>query len=705
MPHRLTIGAILAIGLVVALGFWVWSAGQSAARPNLLLITLDTTRADRLGCYGFPSARTPALDALASGGVLCEEAHTVMPLTLPAHAALFTGRYPAENGMEMNGRGRLDETIETLAELLEGQGYATGAFVASFVLDRKFGLDQGFQVYDDDFAADRQLTDSMQRQRSGAGVVDAALRWLSGQSKAPFFCWVHLYDPHAPYETHAALFGEQFAGRPYDAEIAYADLQVGRLFDFLDHRGLRQETLVVVAGDHGEGLGDHLERTHGSTLYREILRVPLIWRFPDRLSAGRRLETRVSLVDVSPTILDLLGIADSRTKSGQSFRAALEGGEADDGPCYATSNVPLLTNGWSPLQTLTDGRWKYIRTTKPELYDIAADPGERVNLAGQQSELLREMEQRLQEFESGLDVREAVGVPLTEAERQALSSLGYAAGGRQVATAKEGLPDIKDKLKLDNAVEDASDLLVKGDPNGAVVALRGVLREDPGHGKAAWTLATLLLQQREYDDAAEVFLALLAAKPDAGGGHVGLGEVLAAQSRYPQAIAEYRQELAANPDIAYVHDRLAVALAHTGETGPALEHFGKALEIDRGYAPAYRGRGAVLTQLGRPDEALADLRRAVRYDPFDPENLYQLGMLLASRNQLQPAFEYLARAVQLGPADARFRIGLAKMLVTAQRHGEAARQLAEALRLEPDSAEAQQLLKRVQSAARPFEQE
>src|SRR6516162_4816189 len=213
--------------------------------PNLLLITLDTTRADRLGCYGYSAGRTPVLDSLAASGVVCERAFTVAPLTLPAHASLFTGLYPAENGVRSNGRGRLDAAVPTLAEVLKRRGYDTAAFVGSFVLAAKFGLNRGFQKYDDDFRPDEPADDELHRQRRGEAVVDSALTWLAGRKGRPFFCWVHLYDPHHPYVEHADLFGDEFAGRPYDAEIAYVDRQVGRLIDFLKARGLESRTLVV----------------------------------------------------------------------------------------------------------------------------------------------------------------------------------------------------------------------------------------------------------------------------------------------------------------------------------------------------------------------------------------------------------------------------------------------------------------------------
>ncbi|HEY3968843.1 MAG TPA: sulfatase, partial [Planctomycetaceae bacterium] len=283
----------LAAGVLALLAFWLWPRH----RANLLLITLDTTRADHLGCYGCSTARTPALDALAAAGMLCDCAYTVAPLTLPAHASLYTGLYPAEHGIRTNARGMLDAAVPTLTEVLARKGYDTAAFVASKVLDSKYGLARGFKTYND-LAGDDDAAEALVGERNAGSVVDTALEWLKAPRSRPFFCWVHLFDPHSPYLPHTDLFGDEFAERPYDAEIAYVDQQVGRLLEYLKARGLDSQTLVVVVGDHGEGLGEHFERQHGMTLYNATLHVPLIFRYPAQLAPGGRLAANVSMVDV-----------------------------------------------------------------------------------------------------------------------------------------------------------------------------------------------------------------------------------------------------------------------------------------------------------------------------------------------------------------------------------------------------------------------
>jgi arylsulfatase A-like enzyme len=352
---------------VLATGLFFCQRVAFPRRPNVLLITLNTTRADRLGCYGYALALTPTLDALAAEGVLFERAYTPAPLTLPSHASIMTGLYPPKHGLLINGRGCLDESVSTLAEVVRDAGYDTGAFLGSFVLNSKFGLVRGFTEYDDDMTNTDPTDDGLHRQRDGIWVVDAALKWLGRSRKQPFFCWVHLYDPHAPYLAHSDLFGDEFAQRPYDAEIAYDDRQFARLVGFLKTRGLDSRTLVVVVGDHGEGLGEHSELRHGMTLYNSTMHVPLIFRRSNHLSAGRRISTNVSMVDVSPTILELLGLSGLRNATGRSFKPALLGELLPAIPCYGETDEPFIENGWSPQRSLTEGNWKYIKTTRQAL--------------------------------------------------------------------------------------------------------------------------------------------------------------------------------------------------------------------------------------------------------------------------------------------------------------------------------------------------
>jgi len=668
-------------------------------RPHVLLITLDTTRADHLGCYGYAGARTPVLDALAASGTLCRNAYTVAPLTLPAHASLFTGRYPAETGIRTNGRGRLDEAVPTLAEALRRHGYDTAAFIGSFVLDRKFGLERGFRTYDDDFAGEG-ADGGYDVQRSAAAVVDAALDWLGKQRSRPFFCWVHLYDPHFPYADHDDLFGDEFRERPYDAEIAYVDRHVGRLLDFLEAAALDSKTLVVVVGDHGEGLGEHIERTHGYTLYNEVLHVPLIFRKPGRLGAGNTVARPLSLVDLSPTILELVGLGDRHGVMGQSFSGALHGSAASASPCYAATDEPLLSEGWSPLRTLIDGPWKYVRTTRPELYDLQSDPRERENCASAQPERAGAMDALLTELESRFARREELEVQLSPNDRRKLASLGYVAAGLKApANPPVGeLPDVKDMLPHNAGVEEAAKMARDGATEGAIARLREIIRQAPGLTAAYLVLGTVLRDRGELDEAVAVLRALLDVKPDARGAHQGLGNLLLAQGRLEQAISELQQELELNPELGTAHFNLGAAYANTGRAQEALTQFSAAIDCNGQYAAAYLARADVLSRLGQPADAIADYRKAVKFAPSRAEGHLRLGLALSKDGDRGEALEHLTRAVELQPQAPEVQFALGSFLYDEGRYDGAVHHLNKALDLDPSFMAAHERLEAARRA-------
>ena len=383
--RRVVVVAAAVLGLLAGIG-GVWQfrgapvPAAPAIRPNVLLITLDTTRADRLGSYGYSGASTPNLDRLAAAGVRFNRALSSAPLTLPAHASVMTGRHPYTHGVRNNGHFTLAADVPTLAAAFEAAGYETAAFVSSFVLDRQFGLARGFTRYDDalDEAPAGGMT-SLELERRGDRTVAAASDWLASRSSRtatqPFFLWVHLYDAHHPY-VPPSPFREQFAGRPYDGEVAFDDALVGAL---LQRAGFGSATtMVVVAGDHGESLGDHGESTHGLFVYEAALRVPLIMAGPGL--AASVVSEPVGLIDVAPTILDIAGLGALPNADGRSLRALMTNGGAGEEapPVYAETYFPQFFMGWSPLRTIQTGRWKFIEAPEPELYDLLADPAEKV---------------------------------------------------------------------------------------------------------------------------------------------------------------------------------------------------------------------------------------------------------------------------------------------------------------------------------------
>ncbi|RLS34251.1 MAG: DUF229 domain-containing protein [Planctomycetota bacterium] len=359
---------VLSVGVLVAAalaGVLIYS--QSTPRVNLLLITLDTTRADRLGCYGYKQALTPELDGLAQRGVLFERAYAPAPMTSPSHTSIMTGLWPPEHGVYTNALTVLDPQIPTLAELLRAQGYATAAFPAASMLGGKFGLNRGFQSYSDDLSDPSSGADDMQRSRDGQFIADFAIRWLKEHQErsesSPFFCWMHFYDPHDPYLSHRKEFGDQFVNRPYDGELAYVDRQIGRVFEELKRLGQMENTVVVVVGDHGESLGEHGEDSHGYLLHEATLRVPMIIAGSSQAAAGHRVPTPVSSIDLFPTLLEVTGVAVPEELKPRRLQPALSGRPLPTRFCYSQTVEPYLQAFWSPLQSITNDRWRYVRTT------------------------------------------------------------------------------------------------------------------------------------------------------------------------------------------------------------------------------------------------------------------------------------------------------------------------------------------------------
>ena len=375
-PRRLAI--VASLGALALAIWWLTDKGEVRKRPNLILITADTLRADKLSCYGNDSIDTPHIDRLAASGVLFENAATVTPLTLPAHSSIFTGTYPAYHGVRDNGGYYLGHEQTTLAEVLEENGWATGAFVGAFVLDSRWGLDQGFDRYFDDFDFSQFKELSLSSvERRGDAVLEAALEWMSSVRGRPFFSWIHFFDPHTPYDPPEP-YRTRYEESLYDGEVAFVDDLVGRLMSWVHRAGLHEETVVVFVGDHGEGLGQHGESEHGFFVYDSTMRIPFILRSPYYDLEPRRVAAQVSAIDLMPTLLDLLDLSQPSSLQGQSLRALAEGEETDPGLlAYSESYYPRNHYGWSELRSLRDGELHFISAPEPELYDVRADPLER----------------------------------------------------------------------------------------------------------------------------------------------------------------------------------------------------------------------------------------------------------------------------------------------------------------------------------------
>ena len=573
---RKWISFLVLLGLVG--GGVVWSV-RSPRRSSILLITLDTTRADRLGCYGYAEARTPVLDRLARQGVLFERAYAPVPLTLPSHATMLTGLYPPEHGLRINGQGALPEGLPTLATEFQAAGYDTAAFIAAFVLNRKFGLQRGFETYNDDLSLADPGLEGEHRYRDGRLVVDAAIRWLRPRSREPFFCWVHLFDPHYPYLTHEDRYGEEFADRPYDAELAYVDEQIERLISTLEESGALEHTTIVVVGDHGESLGEHGELAHGMTLYDATLRVPLLVVPPGESRPGIRVAEPVSLVDLAPTLLDLEGLSPLPRTSGRSLTAALRGEPLTSSPSYAETDEPYHEAHWSPLRAIISGQWKYIRSPRPELYDLLADPDELQNLAGEASGQVELLEGELAAWEERMIESSADNVALTEQERLALSSLGYASYHGTVGENERTLPDVKDMLPYYYKLNDASAMIDAGRYDLAEPLLREVLAADDAYFAAHGELGRCLLRQGKTSEAIDSLRRTMELEPGADRVQSLLASALMIQEDYSAAVEELELAIRLNPNLPENHYNLGMAMEQLGRPDEAVKHYQDCLEL------------------------------------------------------------------------------------------------------------------------------
>jgi arylsulfatase A-like enzyme/Tfp pilus assembly protein PilF len=641
--------------------------GVSPGDLNLLVVTLDTTRADRLGPYGYASAETPTLDRLAREGVVFEHAVTSAPLTLPSHSTMFTGRVPPVHGVRDNGGFFLDPGQETLAERLDARGFQTSAFVAAYVLDSKWGLDQGFETYVDEFDLSKHKSISLGSiQRPANEVVDRALAWLEQHAGGRFFTWVHLYDPHAPYEAPEP-YASRHAVRPYDAEIAFTDAQVGRLVGHLDDRGLLDRTIVMVIGDHGESLTEHGEGTHGFFIYEGVARVPFIVRAPYSTMRGTRIGEVVRSVDFMPTALELVGLPPSTDGQGTSLVPLMTGAARDLGlEAYAESLYPLHHFGWSDLRMLRDGRYKLIAAPRPELYDLQADPDESANLFESRRALGERMLGRLRELEAQWARGQPAKPAATEIDpdaRARLAALGYV--GSFVTTAapdedRTGLADPKDKIDVFNRLHTARDLSNdEGKFEEAVATVREVLAEDPTIINAWFMLGNLYVKENRQEEAIPCFQRVLALKPDYEMAIVNMANAYRHIGKEEEALVGYRRYLELDPRSAQVRYQTAQILIDRGELGEAAGMLRAALEIEPKMAASRNALGVIALRTGDPRAAEREIRAAIDERPDVRLAHFNLALLAEERGDLQTALAEYRREIELHPTSykAQFNLG------------------------------------------------
>jgi arylsulfatase A-like enzyme/Flp pilus assembly protein TadD len=644
-------------------------AALSRLRPdasglNLVVVTLDTTRADRLGCYGFRGVDTPNIDALARDGIVFDHATATVPLTFPSHSSIFTGLVPPHHGVHDNGGFFLDDAKVTLAERLREKGFATGAFVAAWVLDRKWGLAQGFDEYSDKFDLSKYKVVSLGTvQKPGDEVMDGALAWLETVKQRRFFAWVHLYDPHTPYDPPEP-FASRYPSQPYLGEIAYTDQVVGRLLKWLREQRLDERTIVVLTADHGESLGDHGESTHAYFVYDATTHVPLVVRTPWRIR-GRR-SVQVSSVDLMPTVLDLLGLPPQPGIDGRSLaRELLDPAAASpDRVAYSETYFPRYHFGWQHLRAIRSRAYKYVEAPEPELYDLAQDPGETKNIYRGFSARAENLRLRLEELtrqESGVTPERRSLDPET---LQRLAALGYVGNVIDV-DASAVLPDPKEKLPLFAMMNAAKRLAQDEDKvEEGVARMREVLRRDPKIMDAQITLGNWLLRLRKPDEAAEAFKQALALKPDDDIALGNLASVLMAHGKQQDALAAlevFRTALRVNPKNPQSWFQLARLYLDMGRVDEARSSFTEALAANPKQAAALNGLGAIAFENGELPKAETMVREALALEPRLRTGRYNLARIREARGDVAGAEALYREELETYADNGRARFNLAQI--------------------------------------------
>ncbi|AVP98445.1 hypothetical protein C7S18_15170 [Ahniella affigens] len=649
MPRIVWIALIALIALAVGLNL----LPQAQPRPNVLLVSIDTLRADHVGAYGYPLAKTPTLDALAKQGTLFEEALSSAPITLPSHTTILSGLLPPSHGVRDNGAYAVPDSVDMAAELLAEAGYQTQAFVSAVVLAKRYNIQQGFQLYDDALWSEEDPNLFMIRERQAPETIDRALAWFDGwkqsdpATRKPFFTWVHLFDPHEPHLAPGGI--ADIAATPYDAEITFADQHLGRLIDALGNAGVLDNTLIIVTADHGESLGEHGEKTHAVFVYRATTHVPLIVRLPSRFPASRRVSTPVHHIDILPTILATLGLP-ARDLPGRDLRAIPATGDADR-PLYSESLLSEVGFGMAPLHAIRQDHFTYIEAPRPELYNLQIDPDERSNVFGVPSNALiaNNLELALRDVfaDAKRHAHEAGANPLSQESVEMLQSLGYLQSSAE-RQAVAGM-DPKDGIVIYNQLDAARKAGQKGQWPEAEGLVRQILAEVPGHATARGILAFALLRQGKVDAARHEYLTLIADNPQEFRVLGALANLELRQGNMAQASNYFQSALKIAPTFVEALSGLALISMIEGNDLEAETYITQALEIDPDFPGVYRLLADRYFENGQFEAALQSYQQSLRGRPDDFRTLLQAGASARRAAQPELALSYLDKAIRLRP--------------------------------------------------------
>ncbi|HOI44811.1 MAG TPA: sulfatase-like hydrolase/transferase [Candidatus Aminicenantes bacterium] len=647
-------------------------SARTKARPsNVLIITLDTTRADHLGCYGRVEAQTPNLDRLAAEGVRFANAHSPVPLTLPAHASIFTGVYPLFHNVRNNGSYSLPPNAETLAEILQKRGYATAAFVSSFVLDSRFGLGQGFDVYNDDMNDGGRIK-TLASEIPAAGVFDRFAAWFAARPSKPFLAWVHFFDPHLPYAPPEPFKSDRSLS-PYDGEIAYVDLHIGRILDLLASRGTLDRTLIIAAGDHGEGFGEHGETGHGVFCYNETVSVPLIVRGPGKFPSNRVSRVPVSLVDIVPTVLDFLKLPLPSHVQGLPLQRQLKKAPRGGRPLFVESVFLNEGVGSAIVTGVIHQGFKFIRLPRPELYNLDADPKEKVNIVSSPGTTTRRFLKELESFEKSAAVKEASAKRRMSAEERArLESLGYISAQPPQPASEAVFSDPKDIIRAWTLYQEGEHLLGEGETAAAEAKFMAAARENRRIINAYSNLAEIYYRRNDIPSLERILAEGISANTQNGTlrlrrlyYHFRLGRTDSVLKELDEAeplMLLWQKE--------QFYNLAGTACGRAGRYDRAAGYFKKVLDIEPANSAAAKDLGYALFMEGRTAEALTYQKSAEEGLPLDPQLAAETAATLSRLGDYPAAERYYEKSLRLDPAD-EVVFQYAEMLAGQKEYGRA----------------------------------
>lgn len=660
---------------------------------NVLLITIDTLRSDHLGCYGSREVSTPNIDALAAGGIRFADATAHVPLTLPSHTSIHTGNFPAFHGVHDNGGFYVSKSQITMAKLFKQSGFTTAAFVGAYVLDHIWGLNQGFETYYDNFdvkqGSEKNGGISLNGiERKADEVFASTTDWLDHHGNERFFLWTHFYDPHSPYEPPKE-WADRYPGHPYMGEIAYTDSVVGKLMAYLEAHHLREKTIILLTGDHGESLGEHGESTHAFFVYDATLHVPMILNMPQRELGSRVVLQQARSVDIAPTLLQLSGIAVPESIQGRSLlHLIFDTDLAEALPSYAECYYPQFHFGWSRLLSLRNGAYKYIDTPRPELYDLSKDPHELDNIYDSHKQIAATLKSQLVKIEetksAGTTMQPGAVDDETHEKLAALGYVGAFAGPLESDPLK--LPDPKDKIDLFNVISSARADSIKGNSDQAIAKFTEALKSDPNIVDAHFMLGNEYYKKEDYSAALNEFKEALILKPDYDFAMINLANTYEKLGRIDDALAGFDLFLKKNPENSQVLHRIGELYLSKSDYKTAMDYFQKALKSDTDTGWIHNSIGVVYLKMKESDQAEASFRKALEINPKATMAHFNLAELYEAKKDFSNAEKEYKEELEVSPKNFKAQFNLGRLYLESGRENEGIEMMGNVIENAPDFA-------------------